>query len=57
MEENIRFAYVTKDGRTHEIDHPSTTIFEAANELLESIALGDTKIDPRNIVQIIDIPG
>ena len=57
MEENIMFAYVTKDGRTHKINHPSTTIFEAANELLESIALGDMKIDPRNIVQIIDIPG
>lgn len=57
MKENIRFAFVTKDGKTHEITTPATTIFEAAFELLESIALGDVKVDPRNIVQIIDIPG
>ena len=37
-EENIRFTYVLKDGTMHEIEHPSTTIFEAAHELLESIA-------------------
>lgn len=56
-EENIRFAYVLRDGTKHEIEHPSTTIFEAANELMESIALGDLKIDPRDVVQITDIPG
>lgn len=56
-EENIRFNYVLKDGTMHEIEHPSTTIFEAAHELLESIALGDAKIDPRDVVQITDIPG
>ena len=57
MNENIQFEYVTKDGKHHQIDTPATTIFQAAYELLEGIALGDIKVDPRNIVQIIDIPG
>ena len=57
MNENIQFEYVTKDGKHHQINTPATTIFQAAHELLEGIALGDIKVDPRNIVQIIDIPG
>ena len=57
MNENIQFEYVTKDGKHHQIDTPATTIFQAAHELLEGIALGDITVDPRNIVQIIDIPG
>lgn len=55
MNENIQFEYVTKDGKHHPINTPA--IFQAAHELLEGIALGDIKVDPRNIVQIIDIPG
>ena len=57
MNENIQFEYVTKDGKHHPINTPATTIFQAAHEILEGIALGDIKVDPRNIVQIIDIPG
>lgn len=57
MNKNIQFEYVTKDGKHHPINTPATTIFQAAHELLEGIALGDIKVDPRNIVQIIDIPG
>lgn len=55
--ENIQFAFVLKDGTEVPIDVKATTIFEAAFELLESIALGDLKIDPMDIVKIIDIPG
>lgn len=57
MEENIQFKAVLKNGTEIPISVMSTTIFQAANELLESIALGDLKIDPRDIVKIIDIPG
>jgi hypothetical protein len=57
MNENIQFEYVTKDGKHHKINTPATTIFQAAHELLEGIAIGDIKVDPRNIVQITDIPG
>ena len=57
MNENIQFEYITKDGNHHQINSPATTIFQAANELLEGIALGDIKVDPRSIVQIVDVPG
>ena len=57
MNENIQFEYITKDGKHHQINSPATTIFQAANELLEGIALGDIEVDPRSIVQIVDVPG
>ena len=57
MEENIQFMAVTKDGEEIKWNSKATTIFQAAFELLESIALGDLKIDPQDIVKIIDIPG
>lgn len=57
MGENIRFAFVTKDGIEHPVNVRSTTIFQAAFEILEAIALGDLKVDPAEIVAIKDIPG
>jgi hypothetical protein len=56
MEEKILFEYVTKDGEHHPFNAKVTTIVEAAYELLESIALGDLKVDPRDIVSINYIP-
>lgn len=56
MKENIKFEYVTKDGKHHPINVNATTIFQAAFELHEAITLGDVKVDPRNIVQIVDVP-
>lgn len=57
MEENIQFMAVLKDGKEIKWNSKATTIFQAAFELLESIALGDLKIDPTDIVKIVDIPG
>lgn len=57
MEENIQFMAVTKDGEEIKWNSKAATIFQAAFELLESIALGDLNIDPQDIVKIIDIPG
>ena len=57
MGENIQFAFVTKDGAEHLLNVQSTTIFQAAFEILESIAVGDLTVDPKDIVKIIDIPG
>ncbi|MBO6269446.1 MAG: hypothetical protein J6N19_09940 [Clostridium sp.] len=57
MNENIQFAFVTKDGFEHRLNVPATTIFQAAFEILESIAVGDLAVDPKDIVKIIDIPG
>ena len=55
--DNIQFLAVLKDGTKIPVDVKSTTIFQAAHEILESIALGDLEIDPRDVVKIIDIPG
>ncbi len=57
MNENIQFAFETKDGTVYRLNVKATTIFQAANEILESIALGDLNVDPREIVKIVDIPG
>ena len=57
MSENIQFAFVTKDGTEHRLNVQATTIFQAAFEILESIAVGDLTVDPKDIVKIIDIPG
>ena len=57
MEENIQFKAVLKDGTEIPINVRSTTIFQAAFEILESIAVGDLTVDPKDIVKIIDIPG
>ena len=57
MGENIQYAFVTKDGTEHRLNVQSTTIFQAAFEILESIAVGDLTVDPKDIVKIIDIPG
>lgn len=55
--ENIQFAFVTRDGVEHTFNCHATTIFQAAFEILESIAVGDIEEDPGDIVKIIDIPG
>lgn len=57
MEENIQFKAVLKDGTEIPINVRSTTIFQAAFETLESIAVGDLKVDPQDIIKIVDIPG
>ncbi len=57
MEENIQFKAVLKDGTEIPINVRSTTIFQAAFEILESIAVGDLKVDPLDIIKIVDIPG
>ena len=58
MEENIRFAYVTKDGRTHEINVAGVnTILDAAFELASSILNGDLNVNPADIISIEDIEG
>jgi len=57
MEENIQFKAVLKDGTEIPINVRSTTIFQAAFEILESIAVGDLKVDPQDIIKIVDIPG
>lgn len=57
MDENIQFKAVLRDGTEIPINVRSTTIFQAAFEILESIAVGDLKVDPTDIVKIIDIPG
>lgn len=57
MEENIQFKAVLRDGTEIPINVRSTTIFQAAIEILESIAVGDLRVDPKDIVKIIDIPG
>ena len=57
MEENIQFKAVLKDGTEIPINVRSTTIFQAAFEILESIAVGDLKVDPQDIIKIVDIHG
>lgn len=57
MEENIQFKAVLKDGTEIPVNVKSTTIFQAAFEILEAIALGDLKIKAEDVVKIIDIPG
>lgn len=57
MEENIQFKAVLKDGTEIPINVRSTTIFQAAFEILESIAVGDLRVDPQDIIKIVDIPG
>ena len=58
MEENIRFAYVTRDGKVHPVNIAGVcSILDAAFEIASSILNGDLKIDPQEIVRIEDIPG
>ena len=58
MEENILFAYVTKDGVEHPVNIAGVrTILDAAFEIASSIMNGDLDIDPKDIVKIIDLPG
>ena len=56
--ENIRFAYVTRDGETHTCNIAGVnSILDAAFEIASSILNGDLDVDPKDIVKIVDIPG
>jgi len=56
--ENIRFAYVTKDGEEHKINVAGVrNVLDAAFELASSILNGDLELNPSEIVEIKDIPG
>ena len=58
MNENIQYAFVTKDGKPHGINISGVcTILDAAFEIASSILNGDLDIDPADIVRIEDIPG
>lgn len=58
MEENIQFAFVTRDGVEHPVNIAGVcSILDAAFEIASSILNGDLQIDPQDIVKIIDIPG
>lgn len=63
MKENIRFAYVTTDGKEHKLNVGGVqNIIDAAFEIASSIMHGDLeddgkKITADDIVKIIDIPG
>lgn len=58
MNENIQYAYVTKDGAVHPINIAGVNnIIGAALELAQSFVDGDMDIEPGDIVKIIDIPG
>ena len=58
MEENIRFAFKTRDGIIHPVNIDGVcTIIDAVFETASSILNGDLKIDPKDIVAFIDVPG
>ena len=58
MEENIRFAYTTRDGRRHEINVAGVqTIFDAADEVRQSIVNGDVDIKLGDVISIEDVEG
>lgn len=54
---NIQYKAVLKDGSEIEMNVLATSIFDAAFEMLESIASGDLKINPKDVIKIVDIPG
>lgn len=58
MEQNIQFAFVTKDGVEHPVNIAGVcNILDAAFEIASSILNGDLDVAPQDIVKIIDIPG
>lgn len=58
MNENIKYAYVTKDGAVHPVNVQGVNnIIGAALELAQSFVDGAMDIEPGDIVKIIDIPG
>ena len=57
MEENICFAYETKDGTVHKLNIDGVrNVLDAAFEIASSILHGDLQVDPDDIVKILDIP-
>lgn len=57
MKENIKFAYVTKDGAVHPSNISGVcNVIDAAFELASSIMHGDLMVDPDDIIKIIDLP-
>ena len=58
MKENIQFMYVTRDGAEHPCNVSGVqTIFDAADELRQSIVNGDLDISLKDVIKIVDIPG
>ena len=58
MDENIQFAYVTRDGTIHHVNIAGVcTILDAAYEIASSALNGELEVDPKDIFQIIDIRG
>lgn len=62
MEENIQYMAVTKTGYKFKCNVNAANIFEAAEEILQSINAGDLKINgvpvqAEDIIRITDIPG
>jgi hypothetical protein len=58
VKENIRFAYVLKDGTVVPIQVSGVcNVIDAVFELASSIMHGDLDVDPDNIIKIVDIPG
>ncbi len=55
--ENIQFLIVTKDGEEIACNVESANVFEAAEEILQSIRCGDIKVNAEDVVKIVDIPG
>ena len=55
--ENIQFLIVTKDGEEIACNVKSANVFEAAEEILQSIRCGDIKVNAEDVVRIVDIPG
>ena len=58
MEQNLQFAFVTKDGVEHPVNIAGVcNILDAAFEIASSILNGDLDVAPQDIVKIVDIPG
>ena len=58
MEENIQFAYITKDGEKHPLNIAGVrNVLDAAFEIASSLLHGDLDVHPDEIVAIVDIPG
>ena len=58
MEENIRFAYMTKDQQLHEMNVSGCcTLIDAVLELVQSMLNGDSDVKPEDIIQLTDIKG
>lgn len=58
MGQNIQFKFVTKDGVEHHCNISGVcTIFDAADEIRQSIVNGDLQVKLEDVVKIVDVPG